>query len=152
MVIKINWECIHFNDIKPKDLYQVMQLRSEVFVVEQTCIYQDADGKDEEAHHVLGWDLKTLAACARILAPGISYEEASIGRVCTARQYRGLGVGNDLMKFAINKTEELYPKSNIKLSAQFYLLKFYQSHGFVQVSDIYLEDDIEHVAMKKIIQ
>lgn len=135
-----------FNDLKLEELYNILALRNEVFVVEQDCPYQDVDGKDLNSYHVLGYVKNELAAYCRIVRPGISYEEASIGRVIVKDKFRHLKLGSDLMTTAINKSNELgYTK--LRISAQAHLVKFYGGVGFKTVGEIYLEDDIEHIEM-----
>lgn len=123
-------------------------LRIEVFVVEQNCPYQDADGKDLKSSHVFGTnDHGELIACARIVSPGVSYKEVSIGRVATAMTVRGSGSGKELMRKSIKAIEEKFGQVPIRISAQSYLKKFYESFGFVQVGEEYLEDNIPHIEM-----
>lgn len=124
-----------------------MRLRSEVFVVEQQCAYLDADGKDEASYHLCGRVNGTLAAYARILPPGLSYAEASIGRVVTGLAFRKHGFGRELMQKAIELTTATYTTDTIRIGAQLYLLEFYKSFEFKPVGEMYLEDDIPHVEM-----
>lgn len=143
----LNWILKKFNDLTALELYAIMQLRNEVFVVEQDCVYQDADGKDLLAMHLCGWDGNRLAAYTRIIPPGISYTEASIGRVVTAPAYRKTGAGRRLMQESIKLTLAYFNCTSIKIGAQVYLTEFYQSLGFVQSSKEYLEDGIPHIEM-----
>jgi len=145
--MQLNWIHKTFNELTAPELYAILQLRNEVFVVEQNCVYQDADDKDQASVHLCGWDNKKLVAYTRIIPPGISYQEASIGRVVTSPAYRETGSGRQLMKESINLTSILYNCSEIKIGAQLYLLDFYQSLGFVQCSPSYLEDGIPHIEM-----
>lgn len=138
-----------FKTLSLVELYQILQLRSEVFVVEQNCVYQDIDGKDEKALHVLGMYEGVLVAYARLFQPGDYFEQASIGRVIVNPAYRDKKWGHDLMTAAIQSIAEHYGETNITISAQLYLKRFYESHGFVQTSDMYLEDDIPHIEMKR---
>ncbi|HQV55223.1 MAG TPA: GNAT family N-acetyltransferase, partial [Chitinophagaceae bacterium] len=124
-----------------------MQLRNEVFVVEQNCVYQDADNKDLLSYHLMGWNQQKLVAYTRILAPGIAFEEASIGRVVTSPSVRRTGIGFELMNRSISKTTELFGNFPIRIGAQLYLQKFYTSLGFEKDSDTYLEDNIPHIEM-----
>jgi len=124
-------------------------LRNEVFVVEQNCVFQDADDNDQKALHLMGFDEKKLVAYTRLLPAGTVYKEASIGRVVTSSLVRRSGVGKKLMQQSIDKLYELFGRQPIKIGAQLYLKKFYQSFGFEQVSDVYLEDGIEHIYMLK---
>jgi len=143
----IDWKFKHFNELDNHELYEILTLRSKVFVVEQKCIYLDTDDKDQKSWHLYGYIDHKLIAYSRILPPGISYDEASIGRVVTDPEYRNNGYGIDLMKLAIEKTKSQFNVSLIKISAQCYLLKFYTELGFTTSSDEYLEDDIPHVEM-----
>lgn len=136
-----------FHALSPEELYAVIQLRNEVFVVEQQCVFQDADNKDPAAHHLMVFDNETLAAYARLLPPGLAYPQMSIGRVVSAPAYRRTGAGKLLMQAAISSCHELFGPGPIRIGAQLYLLSFYQSLGFLQTSDVYLEDGIEHVEM-----
>lgn len=138
-----------FNELSSSELYSLLQLRSEVFVVEQNCVYQDADGKDEKALHVLGHHQDDLAAYARLFDKGDYFEEASIGRVVVSPKYRNKKWGHELMQQAIKSIKENYNATAITISAQEYLKNFYESHGFVQTSETYLEDEIPHIQMKK---
>jgi len=128
----------------------MLVLRSRVFVVEQQCVYLDPDGLDSGAHHLFGWLDDTCAelVCGvRILAPGVVYAEASIGRVVTAPEHRGAGAGRVLMEQAIAECTRRYPGAGIRIGAQRYLERFYASFKFVTVSEPYDEDGIEHVTM-----
>lgn len=138
-----------FDDLSAHELYAIMRLRSEVFVLEQQCIYQDADNKDLSAYHLMIRDGDTLIAYARLLPPGISYEYMSIGRVISKQDYRRKGAGRLLMKEAIKACHELFGEGPIRIGAQLYLKKFYESFGFVQTGEVYLEDDIEHIEMTR---
>ena len=138
-----------FNELSTYELYSLLQLRSEVFVVEQNCVYQDVDGKDDNAIHVLGFLDNELASYSRIFDKGIYFEEASIGRVVVSPKLRDKKLGHDLMQVSIAAVKEHFNEHNITISAQEYLKKFYESHGFVQTSEMYLEDDIPHIQMKK---
>jgi len=143
----INWNFKKFEELTPSELYAIMQLRNEVFVVEQNCVYQDADNKDLLSYHLMGWNQQKLVAYTRILAPGIAFEEASIGRVVTSPSVRRTGIGFELMNRSISKTTELFGNFPIRIGAQLYLQKFYTSLGFEKDSDTYLEDNIPHIEM-----
>lgn len=147
--MKLNWIVKKFEALTPYELYNIMWLRNEVFVVEQNCVYQDADYKDQKGWHLMGVDEDNkLMAYVRLLPAGVSYEkQPSIGRVVTNPAARGTGAGRELMNVAIKQCEELFGKIDIKIGAQYYLLKFYNSLGFKQTSEIYLEDNIEHIEM-----
>src|SRR6266496_5955250 len=137
----INWIVKHFNELSPHELYAIMQLRNEVFAVEQHCVYPDADNKDQSAHHLMGWTNDKLIAYARLLPAGIAFpDHPSIGRVVTSASVRGKGIGKELMNRSIEHTERLFGKSSIKIGAQLYLKKFYTEFGFRQSSDVYPED------------
>lgn len=140
---------VTFEELSLQELYQLLQLRSEVFVVEQDCVYQDIDGKDEKALHVLGLKAGDLVAYTRIFPPKFYFEEAAIGRVVVREQHRKHSYGHEILKASIKAVEERFQTSKIKLSAQTYLTKFYESHGFEQVGEGYLEDGIPHIAMIK---
>ena len=146
-VDNLQWSLKKFDDLASFELYAIMQLRNEVFVVEQDCVYQDADNKDQLSYHYMGWLNNKLVSYTRILPPGMAYTEPSIGRVVTSPFARGGGIGRILMEKSIEQLRSLYGNTPIKIGAQFYLLKFYSSLGFQQTSDIYLEDNIEHVEM-----
>lgn len=143
----MTWLCKKFDDLTPKELYAIMQLRNAVFIVEQNCVYQDADNKDIFCHHIMCFENDQLIAYSRIVPPGISYVESSIGRVVTSPMARKKGFGRILMKKVIETLYSQYGKVPIKIGAQFYLKKFYESFSFKQTSDIYLEDNIQHIEM-----
>ena len=145
----IKFVCKTFDELTLSELYDLMSLRQAVFVVEQNCPYLDADGKDQAASHLMGFDEnKTLVAYTRLLPKGVSYKEyPSIGRVVTAESVRGKGVGRELMKQSLVWMEKLFPKEDVKISAQCYLEKFYLSLGFKIIGEEYLEDDIPHYPM-----
>ncbi|MFP5041316.1 GNAT family N-acetyltransferase [Parasediminibacterium sp. JCM 36343] len=141
--------CKPFDELSLKELYALLRLRSEVFVVEQNCIFLDIDNKDQTCHHVLAYDNDTLVACTRLLAPNTAYMQMSIGRVASSLGYRGTGAGKAIMMQSIQCCYQLLGKGDIKIGAQLYLQKFYGSFGFEQTSEIYLEDGIEHIEMIK---
>ncbi len=146
----IDWQLKAFDGLTTYELYKILQLRSEVFVVEQNCPYQDEDGKDLKSWHLMGWDeANTLVAYTRILKAGDSFAEASIGRVVSSPKVRGTGIGKELMLQSIDKLYQLFGKVPIRIGAQCYLEKFYQSLGFVISGETYLEDNIPHVEMVK---
>lgn len=144
-----NWYHQSFDALTPHELYAIMRLRSEVFVVEQNCPYLDPDGKDFHSRHLMGWDGDQLVAYSRLLPPGLAFDEISIGRVVNSPAYRGKGVGKELMLEAIKTCYTLFGHQPIKIGAQQYLQQFYESLGFIQVSDMYLEDNIPHIEMIK---
>ena len=144
------FECRPFASLTPGELYAMLVLRSRVFVVEQQCVFLEPDGLDPDAHHLFGWrdaSKTELVSGVRILAPGVSYDDASIGRVVTAPEHRQRGEGRVLMEQAIVECERLYPAHSIRIGAQRYLERFYGSLGFTTVSEPYDEDGIEHVTM-----
>jgi ElaA protein len=138
-----------FNELSIQELYKLLQLRSEVFVVEQNCVYQDIDGKDEKALHVLGLYENEIVAYTRLFDKGYYFDEASIGRVVVSQKVRTKKWGHDLMKVSIEAIEKEFKTSTITISAQEYLKKFYEAHQFEQTSEMYLEDDIPHIQMKR---
>lgn len=146
----ITWHSIPFSELSTQQLYQLLQLRVDVFVVEQTCPYPELDGKDtiEGVHHLMGYMDGELIACARLLPPGTTYDHASIGRVATKQAARGNGLGHKLLVEALARCEALWPKTTIDIGAQEHLEGFYASHGFKTISEMYLEDDIPHVDMR----
>lgn len=139
-----------YNELSTTELYEILQLRSEVFVVEQNCVYQDIDGKDQKAIHVLGYYDGLLAAYSRLFQPNDYFVDSSIGRVIVKASYRDKKIGHDLMKTSIVAIKDLFNETAITISAQLYLQKFYESHGFVTVGESYLEDDIPHIEMRKV--
>ena len=138
-----------FNVLTTQELYDLLQLRSEVFVVEQDCVYQDVDGKDQKALHVLGYKDEKLIAYTRVFKPGLYFKEASIGRVVVVENERKFKYGYSIMEASIEAIKEHYNETTIKISAQTYLKKFYTNLGFSIVGEEYLEDDIPHIAMIK---
>jgi ElaA protein len=147
--MQIKWTLKKFDELTPQELYAILRLRNEVFVVEQNCVFQDADDKDQHSWHYMGWADEQLVAYTRLVPAGEIYEQVSIGRVVTSPTVRGTGAGRELMKRSIEEACSLFGKQPIKIGAQLYLKQFYQSFGFEQVSDIYLEDGIEHIHMVK---
>jgi len=145
----LQWVCKPFTDLSPSELYTILRLRSEVFVVEQQCIFLDMDNKDQYSYHFMGWHGDHLVAYVRLIAPGKVYEQMSIGRVVTSPDYRRTGAGRILMQAAIEQCYTLFGKGPIKIGAQLYLKEFYGSLGFVQSGEIYDEDGIDHIEMIK---
>lgn len=152
---QLHWSCAPFAELSVSQLYAALALRSEVFVVEQQCIFLDIDGIDPLGWHLLGTDLSAgsaaprLSAYARLLPPGVKAPDVVIGRVVTAPVARGGGIGHALMREARAQCERLWPGQPITLHAQAHLEGFYQSHGFATVSAPYLEDEILHITMRK---
>lgn len=145
--MELNWILKKFEDLTTVELYAILKLRNEVFVVEQNCIYQDADDKDPFCYHFMGLLNENLVAYTRIIPPGISYEYAGIGRVVISPLHRKKGVGKELMKLSINNTFSLFDCPAIKIGAQVYLNDFYTTLGFEPCSNPYLEDGIPHIEM-----
>lgn len=143
-----SWQCLAFEQLDTRTLYAVLALRAAVFVVEQQCPYQDADGLDQLAWHLLGYRAGQLVAVARLLPPGVAGDRPAIGRVVTRADARGQGVGRALMSEAVAAMTRLFPGSSLALGAQAQLVPFYQSFGFEPVGERYLEDDIEHQWMQ----
>jgi ElaA protein len=143
----MEWHVKSFQGLSSEELYEILRLRSEVFVIEQHCIYQDMDRLDKQAFHLLGWHEGCLAAYARLLPPGLSYPDASIGRVVVAPAFRSMNFGRALMKEAVSQCEKMFDTRSITISAQLYLLKFYRELGFAEIGDSYPEDDIPHIKM-----
>lgn len=138
-----------FSELTTSELYQILQLRSEVFVVEQDCVYQDIDFKDQKAFHILGFKDHKIIAYTRIFKPGDYFENASIGRVVVKKSEREFGYGHELMKVSIEAIQSKYNQNKITISAQLYLKGFYESHGFIQIGETYLEDGIPHIRMDR---
>lgn len=147
--MKPKFKIKRFKELSIVELYQILQLRSEVFVVEQNCVYQDIDDKDEKAFHLLGTFDGNVVAYSRLFAPGYYFDNASIGRVVISPQYRDKKWGHDLLKESIAGITSLFGLSAITISAQLYLKRFYESHGFVQEGNEYLEDGIPHIRMNR---
>ncbi len=143
----INFETKHFKELTTVDLYKILRLRAEVFVVEQDCVYQDIDNKDQKALHVIGYKQNEVVAYTRIFNQGDYFENASIGRVVVAKNERQYGYGHILIKESIKAIENHFETTQIKISAQTYLKRFYETHGFKQTGEEYLEDGIPHIAM-----
>lgn len=147
--MEINWFLKTFDELSTTELYEILKLRSEVFVVEQNCVYLDVDSKDKKALHLFAKNDNALVAYARLFNEGDYFAQCSIGRVVTSKHYRNTGLGHQLMQKSIEAIQEHFGTSQITISAQEYLKKFYESHGFIQTSDTYLEDDIPHIEMKR---
>lgn len=145
----LSWILKKFEELSLRELYAILQLRNEVFVVEQNCVYPDLDNKDQAAHHLMGWKNDTLIAYTRIIPPGAAHTEPSIGRVVTSPSARGEGIGRQLMEHSIEHIYTIYGKTPIRIGAQVYLKKFYTSLGFLPAGDVYPEDGIEHIEMVK---
>lgn len=151
--MKTIWHCKHFSELSLEEFHEIIRLRISVFIIEQNCPYPELDGKDLDAYHVFGTNEKNeIVAVSRILKPGVSYEECSIGRVASSGTFRMKGCGILLMQNTIEELEKLFGKTDIRISAQEYLKSFYEKFGFNKVSDSYLEDEIPHIEMLRSIQ
>ena len=144
----INWVTKKFEALSVVELYQILRLRSEIFVVEQNCVYQDLDNKDQKALHLFGEYEGKIIAYSRLFKAGDYFDFSSIGRVVVAANFRDKKFGHDLIKQGIIEIKSHFNEQNITISAQLYLKKFYETHGFIQTSEMYLEDDIPHIEMK----
>ena len=140
----MEWKLKKFDDLTSDELYGILKLRSEVFVVEQNCVYQDLDDKDQFSYHLFLENEGEIIAVSRIIPENVSYEEMSIGRVVVKENFRGQGLSKIMMKKAIDFIVDDLGKSEIRLSGQAYLVDFYENLGFKKVSDVYMEDNIEH--------
>jgi ElaA protein len=145
----MNWVFKKFDQLSLQELYAILELRSKVFVVEQNCVYQDPDGKDQSAWHLMGLENDLLIAYTRILPPGVSYPSPAIGRVVTSPSHRQSGLGRELMKRSIEHCEKIFGNTSITLGAQRYLENFYKSLGFFPSSNEYIEDGIPHIVMTR---
>lgn len=143
----MKWIIKKFKELKTEELYNILKIRNEVFVVEQQCAYQDCDGKDKFSYHLFLEENGQIIAYLRILEKGTSYDEISIGRVLVCKEHRGKGLAKEMMLKAIDFIKNALNERDIRISAQSYLLNFYSSFGFQEVSEEYLEDDILHIEM-----
>ena len=143
----IQWKTKTFKELNTLELYKILQLRAEIFIVEQDSPYQDVDGKDIKAYHLMGFIGENLVAYTRLLPHGVSYKEVSIGRVVSSSKVRGQGLGREVMKRSIAEIEKLFGKTPIRIGAQLYLQKFYEGFGFVREGEEYIEDKIPHIIM-----
>ena len=141
------WQIKQFNELSTRELYQILQLRNDVFVVEQNCIYQDADGKDYDAYHLFLKKDSQIIAYARMFKSGAYFDKASIGRVVVHPDYRKQNLGQKLMQKAQQFMTETLKETTIEISAQTYLLKFYNDLGFKEKGEVYLEDGLPHIRM-----
>ncbi|PJB12154.1 MAG: GNAT family N-acetyltransferase [Flavobacteriales bacterium CG_4_9_14_3_um_filter_40_17] len=145
----MSWHLKKFEELSIWELYPILRLRSQVFVVEQDCVYQDLDNKDYKALHLFGKEEDKILAYTRLFKPGYYFDKASIGRVVVDENYRKLKLGHELIRKSIQAIENHFDTVEIKISAQRYLKKFYETHGFMQIGEGYLEDGIPHIAMVK---
>jgi ElaA protein len=143
----LTWIVNSYENLSKDQLFDIYQVRQEVFIVEQVCNYQDCDLKDKESFHLMGYDKGVLVAYLRICKPGVSYVEPAIGRVLTKFTERKKGYGIELMKRGIDFCNTTYSNENIRISAQQYLLPFYRSLCFSELGEVYLEDNIPHMEM-----
>ena len=147
--MSIEWQWRRYGELAPLEIYAIFAARQAVFVVEQNSVYQDMDGKDLDAWHLIAWSGEEVAAYLRLLAPGVSYPEPSLGRILTTKIGRGSGLGRELVARGLEKIHELYPTWPTRIGAQAHLHKFYGSFGFVQSSEPYDEDGIPHIQMRR---
>ncbi|WP_418264417.1 GNAT family N-acetyltransferase [Flavobacterium faecale] len=147
--MSIQWKTKSFDALTVYELYEILQLRSQIFVVEQNCVYQDLDGMDSQALYLWGEFEGKIVAHARLFKPGITFETASIGRVVVDSKHRNKKWGHELMQEAIKNVENIFGEYQITIGAQLYLKNFYETHGFIPISEMYLEDGIPHIKMKK---
>lgn len=147
-MVNLEWSLKSFKQLSVSELYDILNLRSEVFVVEQNAAYLDPDNKDQKALHLFAYSQTELIAYCRLFKRGDYFEEASIGRVVVARKYRKYGIGHQLLNKGISAVNDNYGEQVITISAQLYLQHFYETHGFLKVSDVYEEDGIPHIRMK----
>lgn len=143
----MNWNVKKFEELKCKEIYKILQIRNKIFIVEQKCVYQDCDGKDKKYYHLYLEDKGEIISYLRILPRKVSYNEVSIGRVLVNKNYRGTGIARKMMIEAINFIEKNLGEKEIKIQAQCYLIDFYKSLGFKEISNEYLEDNIPHIDM-----
>ena len=147
----ITWQCKSFDELTNTELYKILQLRNEVFVVEQNSTYQDCDNKDFKSYHLSAWKNDTVVAYSRILPPGIPYANAaSIGRVVTSPAARRQDLGRQLVLKSLENLYRLFGHVPVIIGAQLYLKKFYEGFSFIQEGDMYVEDGIQHITMKKV--
>ncbi|WP_054706314.1 GNAT family N-acetyltransferase [Bacillus sp. JCM 19041] len=143
----MEWKIKSFQQLSPNELYAIIQARIHVFVVEQACMYQDLDGYDQDSFHLFLQDADEIIAYARLLPSSTIYKESSIGRVITNKAYRGKGYGHELMKRGMAFLLEQREEREIRLQAEYYIKDLYKGYGFEEVSDVFLEDGIEHIYM-----
>ncbi len=147
---ELEWRVSRFEELTVTELYDILHIRSKVFIMEQNAPYQDADYKDQKAIHLHGYIDGTLVAYCRIFKAGDYFDMASIGRVIVVQEYRKYGYGHDMMERAIELERSIFGETCIRLSAQLYLQKFYESHSFVRIGDVYQEDGLPHIRMERI--
>ncbi|MDO8905320.1 GNAT family N-acetyltransferase [Hydrogenophaga sp.] len=146
--VPVAWRCLPFDALHARTLYRLLQLRTEVFVMEQSCVFQDMDGADLDCFHLLGEAHSgALLGYARLVPPGLKFPEVSIGRVVTAKAARGTGIGHELMREALRAVHGLLGEQPIRIGAQAHLQTFYRQHGFEPDGPLYIEDGIDHIEM-----
>lgn len=143
----VEFQWCRLAELSAEQVYAVLAARVAIFVVEQNCAYQDLDGLDADAEHLIAWSGKEVAGYLRVLAPGTRFDDPSIGRIITAKRFRSSGLGRVLVAQGIDRARQRYPGRPVRISAQVYLQKFYESFGFKTVSEQYLEDGIPHIEM-----
>lgn len=141
------WRCARLDGLTAREVHDILQARSAVFVVEQACVFQDMDGADPESWHLFAREGEAVAAYCRLVPPGAKYAEPSIGRVITTQAVRGTGMGRALVAEALSRARSLWPGKAIRIGAQLHLERFYGDFGFARASDPYDEDGIPHVEM-----
>ncbi|WP_271273241.1 GNAT family N-acetyltransferase [Aliamphritea hakodatensis] len=141
------WRWQTFKQLSNTELYDILALRQQVFVLEQSCLYADIDHKDQQCHHLSGWCDSELQGYLRVVPPGLAYHEVALGRILTAESARGSGLGRQLVSRALDEVSLLYPGQSVRISAQLYLERFYAGFGFRAVSAPYDEDGIPHIEM-----
>ncbi|MBN3563907.1 GNAT family N-acetyltransferase [Aliamphritea spongicola] len=146
-MVTTEWRWQTFTQLSNTELYEILALRQQVFVLEQTCLYADMDHKDQQCHHLSGWCEGKLQGYLRVVPPGLVYPEVALGRILTAESARGSGLGRQLVSRALDEVSLLYPGQSVRISAQLYLERFYAGFGFRTVSDPYDEDGIPHIEM-----
>jgi len=146
----MNWMCLTFSQLSTKQLYELLKLRVDIFVVEQTCPYPELDNIDcaKDVYHLLGYQHGKIIAYSRLISPGLSYKNTSFGRVAIDKSKRGNGLGQELVATILDYCQQLWPNQNIDIGAQEYLLEFYEAFGFKAISEVYLEDDLPHIDMR----
>ena len=147
MTNKSNFIWHNFDSISKEELYDVLSLRQRVFIIEQDCFYEDLDYSDQDANHLLLYEDNKLIGYSRVFPPGIKYDAASIGRIVTDLDFRGMGYGKSITQESIQFLKNNFPESDISISAQYRLVDFYENLGFEREGSVYLEDDIEHIKM-----
>jgi len=147
----VRWKTQKFEELSNFEIYEILAFRSEVFIVEQTCVYNDVDGQDFDSIHISGYEKEKLIAYARIV-PAQRAKGVSIGRVLVRNEHRGNGIGHELMKHCLAACEFYFQGENLEMSAQKHLQDYYTKHGFVRDGDPYLEDGIPHVLMRKVLK